>query len=210
MELSRWIRMEGFLFYWITWLFWIIAIFFMKRGTKERYFLAISLLLLIISSSNMITILGLQFSASSFVLYFMILLYFAKYESRRNFSLFPSVFIVTIAFACFQIYELFDPVWIIFPRIWMLSILLAALSIFLIEKKSFRIFILIAGALQGDFLYALILQKLSFPYTIGSFAFLDVISLTAVLLIIWNGIEILAEYYAKYYNQSGREKRKLS
>lgn len=202
--------MEGILFYWVTWMFWIIITFFMKRNHKERFFLASSLLLVIILSTKMITIFGLHFSASSIVLYLTIIYILAKYERKIIYSVFFCAFVVTLAIGCFHIYELFDPVWLIFPRIWMLSGLLTALSIILNSNKVFRFFILLVGTIQGDFLYALIIKKFSFPYTIGSFAFFDIVSLSAALLFIWNGIEILAEFYAKYYNQSEKEKQKLS
>ena len=202
--------MEGLFFYWITWMFWILVVFFMNRSSRERFVLALSLLLLIVSSIKTITIFGMHFLASSFVIYFTILFLLGKCERKQVLSVFLSAFIVMLAFASFHIYELFDPVWLIFPRIWMMSGLLVVLSIFLQPKKSFRFFILVIGSIQGDFLYALIIRKFSFPYTIGSLSFLDIVSLSAVLLIIWNGIEILAEFYAKYYNQSEREKQKLS
>lgn len=202
--------MEGILFYWIAWMFWIMVIFFMKRDSKERFTLALSILLVIIASPKMITIFGLHFSFSCLFLYLLLLYVLVKQERMMIFSIFLSAFIVMLAYACFHIYELFDPVWLLFPRIWMMSGLLVALSIILQTKKSFRFLVLLLGSIQGDFLYSLILKKYSFPYTIGSFSFLDIASLSAIFLTIWNGIEMLAEFYAKHYNQSEKEKQKLS
>ena len=202
--------MEGLLFYWITWMFWIMVIFFMNRNSKERFTIALCLLVVIILSPKTLTIYGVHFSAAIFFLYFTFLFVLAKFERMLIFSVLLCAFIVMLAYACFLIYELFDPVWLFFPRIWMISGLLAALSIILKTKKIFRFIILMLGAIQGDFLYALILRKYSFPYTIGSFSFLDVASLSFAFLFIWNGIELFGEFFSKYYNQSEKQKQKLS
>lgn len=71
-------------------------------------------------------------------------------------------------------------------------------------------YIVVLGAIQGEFLYALILSKYSFPYVIGSLTFLDVLSLSTILIVLWSGMELLASFYERHFNQLEREKQKLS
>lgn len=203
-------RMEGFLFFWISWAFWILATFFMKRSGNERLILSIWLLLFIIISENSLSVFGLHISYASIFLFTTCFFYLAKVNRKVTLYIFLCTFIIMLAYASFHIFELFDPVWLIFPRYWMLSVILVVLSIVLQKKKFLRFFIMLLGSIQGDFLYAIILTKYSFPYLIGSFVYLDVVAISACLLAIWNGFELIADLFAKYYSQSEKEKQKLT
>ena len=60
-----------------------------------------------------------------------------------------------------------------------MGIVLWYLAILLQKTLKGRLLIIFAGAMQGEILYAYILNKFQFPYLIGAFASLDVCSLTA-------------------------------
>ncbi|MEH7525478.1 hypothetical protein V7149_19735, partial [Bacillus sp. JJ1503] len=119
-----------------------------------------------------------------------------------------SSFIVMIAYVCFHLFALFDPVWLIFPRKWMLALLMIALAIILHTNKVYRLIIILFGSIQGEFLYAYILNKYSFPHLIGSYAYLDGITLAAALLGAWSGFEYLTSFYEKHINHLEKEKGK--
>ncbi len=201
--------MEGLIFFWISWLFWIMATFFMKRGSEERFKLSLSLLLLIIVSPIVISVSGFKLSLSSLYIYIVLFLFLSKHKGVTLLHIFFCSFIMTLAYICFQIYEFFDPVWVVFPRNWMLSIIIVVLAISLQVNKLFRIYILLLGMVQGDFLYAIILKKYLFPYTVSSFSFLDVAALSTGLLVCWNSIEVIAQFFAKHYHQIEKQKQKL-
>ena len=202
--------MEGLTFYWLTWSFWIIATFFMKKENKTRLKFSIWLLLFICASSWVIPIFGYEVSGAGIFLSCSLFYAAARMERLKMLYSLLCSFIIMLAYVCFYLFELFDPVWLIFPRNWMLAVIVVCIS-FLLQRNSWgRVYILLLGSIQGEFLYALILSKYSFPFLIASFTFLDVIALATLLVTIWNGIEYLATFYERHFNQLEREKQKLS
>ncbi|MBU8879110.1 hypothetical protein BGM26_08945 [Bacillus sp. FJAT-29790] len=202
--------MEGLTFYWVAWTFWIIATFFMKRSEASRIKLSLWLLLIIILSPHVISVFGMKISVAGLFLAGTLFMFTAKLERLKAVYFILCSFIIMLAYVCFLLFELFDPVWLVFPRNGMLAFLLVFLTVMLQENRLNRILIVLLGSIQGDLLYALILSKYSFPYLVGSFAFFDAAALSTIMLTIWNGVEFLAAYYEKHYNQIEREKQKLS
>jgi hypothetical protein len=202
--------LEGLTFYWVSWFFWIVATFFMKKNNQIRLKISLYLLLLIIVSPYTVTLFNFDLSIISFFLYSPLLYITARLERLKTIYIIICSFIIMLAYVCFHLFELFDPVWLIFPRNWMLAVMLLLISLTLHGNKRHRLYIIILGSIQGEFLYAFVLSKYSFPYVVASLAFLDVLSLTAILIAVWSGIEVLASFYERHFNQLEREKHKLS
>ncbi|TCJ05522.1 YphA family membrane protein [Cytobacillus praedii] len=202
--------MEGLTFYWISWFFWIITTFFMKKNGQSRFMLSLFLLLLIIVSPYTVTVINFDLSIAGLFLCIPLGYFCSSLDWKKMIYFFICSFIIMLAYVCFHLFSLFDPVWLIFPRNWMLAAILLIMSLVLQEKKIYRMYIVLLGAIQGEFLYALILSKYSFPHVIASLTFLDVLSLSIMLIVLWNGIELLASFYERHFNQLEREKQKLS
>lgn len=201
--------MEGLTFYWVSWGGWVIATFFMQKGAR-RLNISLWLLIMIIASPYTISMFELKMSLAGIFLFGTLFYSAAQIDRPMAAYLFICSFIIMLTYVCFQLFELIDPVWLLFPRNWMLAVLLVSLTVILQGDKYFRIIIVLLGSTQGEFLYALILKKYSFPYIIGSFSFLDVTALSVGLITIWNGIEFLTTFYDNHFNQLEREKQKLS
>jgi hypothetical protein len=118
--------------------------------------------------------------------------------------------IVTLAYVSFELFQLFDPVWVMFHHDWMLAFAIVYITIMLQENHQLRMMTMLSGAIQGEILYAIVLKKFNFLYAIGSFAFLDVAAIGVSFLLAWWGMEYLAKYFEKHINQLAREKQKLS
>lgn len=202
--------LEGLTFYWASWFFWIVATFFMNKNHLSRFWLSLYLLLLIIASPYTVTLFGFDLSIAGLFLCCPLFYVASRLEWQKLTYLLICSFIIMLAYVCFHLFELFDPVWLIFPRNWMLAVILLIMSLILHGNKRSRMFIIVLGSIQGEFLYALIISKYSFPYVIASLTFLDVLSLSSILLAIWNGIEWLASFYERHFNQLEREKQKLT
>lgn len=201
--------MEGLTFYWISWMFWVITTFFMKRGSVTRVYTSLWILLLIIISPYSFFLYDYEISYVSIMLLMSLFFLVSTIKSLKAAYVLLSSFIIMLAYVCFHLFALFDPVWLIFPRNWMLALLLISLSFVLQAHKLYRFIIILLGSIQGEFLYAYILNKYSFPHQIGSYAYLDAIALTAALAAAWTGFEILTSFYGKYMNQVEKEKQKL-
>ncbi|MBP2240692.1 hypothetical protein J2Z40_001251 [Cytobacillus eiseniae] len=201
--------MEGIIFYWVSWMVWIMATFFMKKD-QLRLKLSWILLVIIIASPHIVPIFQFEISMAGIFLCSIFFYLATKMERLKMVYGCICAFIIMLAYVCFHLFELFDPVWLIFPRNWMLSVMVVFLALILQENKRNRMYIIILGSFQGEILYALILSKYSFPYLIASLTFLDTMTIALGLVALWNGIELLASFYEKYFNQLEREKQKLS
>jgi hypothetical protein len=116
--------------------------------------------------------------------------------------------IVSIAYVTFHLFEIFDPIWIIFKKEWMMGICFGYLALLLQKTLKGRLLIIISGTMQGELLYAYTLSEFPFPYTIGTLEYLDVCALIAALLISWSIIENSGSYIQNHLHffEKGRQK----
>lgn len=202
--------MAGLTFYWISWVFWIFTTFFMKKGSQLRLVLSIWILLMIVISPHSFFLFNFEISFVTVLLIGSLFFCISLIKGRKAVYVLLSSFITMIAYACFHLFELFDPVWLIMPRNSLLALLLLSLSVILHSNKIYSIMIILLGSIHGEFLYAYILKKYSFPYLIGSLDYLDAVALSSALLGVWIGFEKFAAFYENYFNQVEKEKQKLS
>lgn len=202
--------MEGSMFYFIFWGLWIYLTFFLGKGNAVRTPLAAAVLLILIFADQVIAVGSFQVSLSGVLL--LLLSYAAlQKETRKSIGYFYICsFIVTLAYTAFCLFEIFDPVWLIFKKEWMLGATLGYLAVMLQKSLKGRLFILISGTMQGEILYAFILSKHGFPYQIGGFAYLDAFALTAILLIVWSGIENMGSFFEHSFQADEKGKQKSS
>jgi len=202
--------MEGITFYFISWCFWIISTFFLKKTSAIRLKLSLWLMLMIILAPHTVAIYSFEISLAAIFMVFSLVIMASKFKGVKIISLLISSLIIMLAYTCFHLFAMFDPVWVIFPKDWMLAILLVSLAFLLQDKGWERIFIIFMGALQGEFLFAWVIGKYPFPYTIGSYAFLDTIFLSAIILSVWRVIELLSIFLSRYINPIEKGKQKIS
>jgi hypothetical protein len=119
-------------------------------------------------------------------------------------------FIVTIAYVTFHLFEIFDPIWIVFKKEWMMGIGFTILALLLQKNLLGRLLIIISGTMQGEILYAYILSRYPFPYTISSPAYLDVCFLISALLVGWCSLENAGSFFGNHVNLFGKVKQKSS
>lgn len=199
--------MEGLFFYWIAWSLWIIVTFFVSKANTYRYLASFALLLLIIITPYHFSIGTTEIAVSFFLLYIAASFLFVKSQCGHPLYLVTCMLIVSFAYCAFLCFEMFDPIWVVFNRDWMLAGMLACLVILLHKQALSRICILIFAALNGEVIFALIIQKYGFPFQIGSFGFLDVLSMAFVVVSGWNMIEYLAAYLERNLNPLVKEKQ---
>lgn len=82
--------------------------------------------------------------------------------------------------------ELYDPVWIFIDRRLLLGFFVFLLVQFLYTRSiKSQIICTVVGTLQGEIVYSIILKKWEFPYTIGSWDYLDVCAIFLLLIMLW-------------------------
>ncbi|WP_141433350.1 hypothetical protein [Bacillus sp. 03113] len=202
--------MEGVLFYWFSWIFWVVTTFFYNKENPNRYKFSFIILMLISLSGFTFSIGMVKVTGAVLFLLFVIYIESFKLGKRKIFLFFMHSFIIMIFFVAFHLIELYDPIWFIFNRNWMLSLFLVVLAAFLEEERHLRILVLFFGSIYGDFFYRLILKNHSISYTIGSLSFLDILTMTSILFIAWNGLYSFISVIEKHFNQREGEKHKLT
>lgn len=201
--------MEGFYFYWLFWIFWVMAFFFMKAGAERRK-ISNWLLCMIILSLYEITIFQLQLTTASLFLLCTVYFHIGKEKGRQAVYLFITSFIIMLVYTTFLLYELFDPVWVVFNRTFMLSGLIIITIITLQRPFIKRLISMVAGVTQGEILFAAMLNNLSLPYVAGTRSFLDMIAILIALLLGISGFKSMSIYFEQHIKHLEREKQKQS
>ncbi|MCB5933787.1 hypothetical protein LI012_01440 [Caldibacillus thermoamylovorans] len=199
--------MTGFVFFGLAWAGWIYSTFIMEKTNPYRFPIAAYLLVAIILSVFKIRFFGLDISLATLFLLFISFLTFIKLPFWKLLYCTIGIFIVSSATAVFYLISLYDPVWIFIDQQILLSFLGACLAVLLFKEYKARIFSTIIGLIQGDILYAIILKKFSIDFPIGSFAFLDGLTLTCVFITIWSGFEYLQTTFEHKNFQQKKEKQ---
>ncbi|WP_449620208.1 YphA family membrane protein [Robertmurraya sp. Marseille-Q9965] len=201
--------MEGFFFYWLFWMYWIMATFFMEKN-RLRLQVSIGILLAITLSTFSFAFWEIEISYTCLFLLIVVFVWIARQNFKKGSYMLITSFILMLSYTVFQMFELFDPVWLIFDRTIMLSLLMAYLSILLHSKVEARIMSILAGSILGDILYSFILRKFTFPHSVGDYAFFDFVSISIALLLIASGFKKLSVYFESHFKQFEREKQKQS
>lgn len=202
--------MEGLYFYAVAWAVWIIATFILEKNNNIRLPLAFIILLCIIISPYTFTFKEYTVSYVSILLLMATLVKIGTQTFKGKCYFFITSLVISVGYVTFLLFELFDPIWIIFKREWMLSILITYLSVLLQQKLIWRITTALIGCIYGEILYAIILNRYSFPYIVGSMSFLDICSLITVILFGWHGLKQVIAYFEQQYQSSEREKQKTT
>ncbi|NMD70305.1 hypothetical protein HHO41_08365 [Bacillus sp. DNRA2] len=199
---------EGILFYWVAWIFWIIATFFMKRSEAYRLNISLCGLIAIILNPYHIEIFEFRVNASLFIFYFFAIMQIVKLSKGPILYTFICSYIIMMAYASFLLFELYDPVWVLFDRNWLLGVILCYLCVLLQQLKWNRAYILIVGMVQGDMIFSMVLQRIGIDYNIGSGAFQDVFATSLAALFIWSIAEMILVNMDQYVNTHIRGKQK--
>ncbi|MDZ5471189.1 hypothetical protein SM124_05470 (plasmid) [Bacillus sp. 31A1R] len=202
--------MEGIVFYWLFWMYWVLTTFFVKKDNPYRFKISIWLLFAIITSLHTIDLLGFQISATALFMLTTAYIVLGTIKGKTFLYMILTSFIGMLAYTSFQLFELYDPVWIIFNRAWLLGLIMAYFTILVERRFYMRLVTMVLSIAQGEILFAIVLRRFSFDYEIGSLSCLDVMAITAAFILAWSGFERLTALFEHHFNHLEREKHKLS
>lgn len=203
--------MEGLFFYWLTWMGWIVTTFFMDKNNPERLKVTIWLLLLILAAPYNKAIFTMEINLSALIIVALLLIETRGKKLGEFLNLFTSSFIIMLAYTSFLLYELLDPVWVLIDRRILLTGTIVYLVLLLQRKGYNRALVLISGTLQGEVLYALVMEKQGFSYLVSSLRFLDILVISVGTLFVWTMIEtVLSATSGSIIKQAEGEEHKSS
>ncbi|QFT89418.1 hypothetical protein FIU87_12235 [Bacillus sp. THAF10] len=196
----------GLYFYFLCWVVWIISTFFFQKSTI-RTFLSVVLLLLIASSTTYVDIFGFTTNVAFLVILATSFILLIKTMKQKYILLYLSITTLSLAYVCFCIFEIFDPVWILFNRTWLLSFILLYLALMLFKGRMERFVFMLAGITQGE-IFKCLLWKNVFAYSVmGEFDFLAVLTLSLAGMSTWVLFETITVYLDAVIQKRVKEKQ---
>ncbi|TYR82576.1 hypothetical protein FZC66_02995 [Priestia megaterium] len=198
--------MEGFLFYWLSWIGWVIATFFMPK-TSQRWKVTCIILANMMLATTPIKVASFQFSCTYLFLFIIACMYIALFTRLQQLYYLVVSLIIMFAYVSFCLLELYDPVWIFLDRQWLIVCMILYIIFMLVKDASARFVVSIMGLLAGDFLYGMIISRIPFPYYIGALSLLDILALIIGALFIWELFIHISAYIDLTLLKSQRQKQ---
>lgn len=184
------IMASGVIFYWFSWILLVIVTFLMQKK-RIRTLLACWLFISIICSNFYVTVERFHVSITFLILFLGSILLLVRLP-HLIYHLFSS-FTITIGYAAIHLWEMNAPVWIVFPRLVTMSLILGLMTIILVKDFYGRLAICIFGTVCGELIYSLILSSYGMSTAIGRLIFFDCI-LSVVLILIFLNVFYKIQY----------------
>ncbi|RDW22034.1 YphA family membrane protein [Oceanobacillus chungangensis] len=161
---------SGILFYWFSWILWIIATFILEKN-RLRTFMAGWILLSITGTYVNLEIINQTFSLAFIILFGGSTVLLARNEKLLYHTF--SALTLTIGFASFRIWEVLSPMLKFLPSGLLITLLFSLLTCILTRNYYSRLSVCILGMLTGEMIYQLTLSYYGFNEVIGELFFFD-------------------------------------
>lgn len=192
--------MEGIYFYWFFWIAWIYTTFLLEK-TEKRVLISLLILLLIIFSDKHINVNDLLVNTTTLLCLLVGYLLVSRKKTGTLLYYLSVSLILTSSYVTFRLFQLYDPVWVMFHPTMKLALILLILIIILIREQSIRIGLLFLGVAQGEIVYTLFLNKIVPQPVLGQLESLDIIAITAGISFLWFGFEKMVAILDDYVKQ---------
>ena len=200
--------MDGNTFYFVAWIGWTIVTFFMKKDSV-RWKLSVCILVFIICSPLHVTIASFTVSVNALLLCIISFFGIALYSIWKKLYGLLSALIIAMLYTSFHLLEVYDPIWIVMDRLFLLSSALVYASVLLQGDRILRLCSLYIGMLQGELLVTLIFRKLHFPYDYGNLAFLDIIAVSTFFIFFLYWIAKASVYMEQFKRKTRKRKARV-
>lgn len=171
---------SGLLFYWFSWILWIIVTFFMQKN-RLRTLLACWILSVILYSNLYISINTFQISVSYLFLLAGTVILYARIPVMI-FHVFGSLTIM-IGYSAILIWENQMPFNLFFPSFLIISCFLFILITFITTGIWNRLACTLLGMTGGELLYSIVLSEYLIVEVIGDKRFFDFILVLTIAII---------------------------
>ncbi|NMH74064.1 hypothetical protein HF078_13310 [Bacillus sp. RO2] len=199
-------EITGQYFYFICWIGWIIITFFFPKSVV-RTFMSILILVVIAGSTTTIQMFGFTVTASFLVLAGIALILLVKSLKQKYILHYLSICTIALAYVCFILFEIYDPVWIFLDRTWLLSAIILYLSLLLFKSRRERFVFMLTGVLFGEILRSIVMDRIFSYSAIGTFEFLAVLALSSAGMATWMMFETVTIHLDSIIQKRVRERQ---
>ena len=191
--------MDGWFFYYSLWSFWIVISFIVPRDFPDRFYLANFILISIILSIYEVPILYWDVNVTILMWLLSCMASLAAYSLLMRLYQICVTFIIMLVYSVFLLFELYDPIWVIIDRKWFLSMLIGTIAILMNKNVKNRMTSTIIGMGMGEFLFAYVLYTTGIKLEITTPSFLDLCSMTGMIILLWSVFEYAIHSIKKIY-----------
>jgi len=189
------VLMNGFLFYWMSWLLWVIVTFFLNKS-KLRTILACWLLIIIFTSNTYVSIDNYTLLLG-YVIFFLGVIFIHTLLPRPFYHLFVS-FTIMIGYTSILLWKDGSSLSLFIPELIFIPIFSSFLILLLTTKLYSRVITGVLGMSTAELLYGFIITEYQVNITIGNLAFFDILFTTITLLFFIDRIQYgLLKSYAR-------------
>jgi hypothetical protein len=199
-------NIDGLLFFWLSWLSWIIATFLIKK-TSKRFQIAIIILLAIIFSHSYLAIHTISLNLSMLLLLIIGCVILASSKKKQKIYILIISSIIMMAYVSILMLHLYDPIWFIFNIKYMIAIVCACITLFLCRDLKFAVAALLIGVNFGELIYSLVIYNIhQIIYLQPHFA-LDIIAISFSTAFLFHTYSNLLNFMEKSTMKSAKRGR---
>lgn len=200
--------MNDFLFFWIAWICWLFATWFMQKGTLRIQIAMISLIS-IVCGSHTITIMSLKINTA--IIFFLCLsLYFVhKQKWVQQLYLISSSMIMTLGYVAIYLITIYDPITFVFSFTFIAPAYLFIISSLFTKKVIHKLTLIILSIALGEILIGFILNSIGLNNEIGTNHYLTRLTLTFLCIIIESLFKNIILHFERYVNRLKYERKKV-
>ncbi|MCM3596969.1 hypothetical protein M4D55_14450 [Metabacillus idriensis] len=196
--------MENVFYYWILWGAWIVAAFFLQKSIR-RTLISVVILAFIAFGELFVEVSSFSIRVS-FIMALCVGYYLAAGSMRKVYHFF-SVMTLTSAYAGIHLFEIFDPVWFMVDRFFVIIGVISILALYLGKSMRERLGLLILSMSQGELVFWVILGKFHDGLTIGTADYLNMAAIGFFILCTWTYIEQVTASLNQQVQKSARGKQ---
>lgn len=199
--------MDGLLFYWISWMIWIIVTFLMPKN-KYRNYLAMAILMVIFCSNAVILVNNVEVYLTIAILYFGSIVAIVNCQNIVK-SISKAICIV-FGYVGLLFWEQISPIWIVIPRTILIPLIGFVLLIILSDSFQERCVLWCLGLTSGEIIHGLILNSYKLSEGIGEMAFMDVLIVEIGFLITTTSLLKLKRKIDLFVRSIEEQKKKVN
>ncbi|NGP43695.1 hypothetical protein G4V62_01465 [Bacillaceae bacterium SIJ1] len=166
---------------WLAWLVWLYMTFFAERSARRTRVAASVLSAIILSALEVPFFYENQVNAGFVFVGWLGFWHIFNNAGGSLLRRFFSMLTCAFCFAFFELFLLYDPVWTVLDKQWLVGSILFFLTLLLAKRTIDRLSYIAGGMVQGAFLVMLVLKKVNMSYMLGTMIQADI--LVVVLLL---------------------------
>lgn len=172
--------MNGYVFYWVAWLVWIIITFF-QTHRHIHYIIICWLFSLMITLNYYVTLFQLDISIAFIILLIGAIVFYG--QAQLTFQRLITTYTLMITYLSLKIWNVIAPIWFVIPTIIAIPFIISMSAITLSQSTKQRLIHILFSMTCGELFYSFILRSYHLNNQIGSISFFDYLAISIFIIV---------------------------